>query len=178
MARYVIIKPNVGGTAFWRSMFYYLRDGEHRVIRLRLHSRAYLYLFPIESMSRDTFGHYTWNSIIADISHINWQDKEELIVIKKTVKYTDEWGFENEAAIIRVRTRDNEYIVYPNKRIEELLTGRNQTPSSYKTVSDPVLGPGAISETVGAPQHQTLRSSRTTESNSDLGPGTVSYPDR
>ncbi len=125
-----------------------------------------MYLFPIESVDLEQI--ITWNYLVADVEKISWEwdGREEIIIEKKKIKYIDEWVFENESWIIKVRTRDNEYTVYPNRRIEQ-LTGQNQSlsNSSYRTVSDTDV-PGV--------QSQTLRSSRTTESNSEIGPDTVS----
>jgi len=120
--KYVIIKPRAGGVAFWRSIAYYLREGTHRVIRLWLHSKAALYLFPADSVN-DTMGSYMWNIIVADIHKIDWarDEQEEIIVEKKKAKYTDEWGYQGETWILKIKTKEKQYTVYPNTKIKDLL---------------------------------------------------------
>ena len=123
--RYVIIKPRAGGVAFWRSMAYCLREGTYNVLRLWLHSKAALYLFPVESIDLNRL--ITWNYMVANIEEIkwSWDEQEEITIEKKKVKYTDEWGYQGEADIITVRTKEKEYVVYPNAKIKQLLGEAN-----------------------------------------------------
>ena len=45
-----IVKPKAGGPAFWRSLTLLLRDDveEFKVLALQLHSRAWLYVIPLD----------------------------------------------------------------------------------------------------------------------------------
>ena len=137
-AAVAIVKPRSGGVAFWRSIMSTLRDScrEFRVLALKLHSRAWLYVFPAEVLSLDYWVSSNLNiAICRDFEIKNWNEYREIIVRIKT-KTIKEWYGERKITYLEIDDGSKTFKVYPNAHDKK--EAESDTSAAASTDSDTV----------------------------------------
>ena len=114
---FLIIKPEKGGIAFWRLLAHSLKFGKHKVIRLRLHSKAFLYIFPKEAFKH--LPSLVSKMEVKGLNIIRW-DREVIEVEKQKVRFKM-WLYESESWKLIVRTKERTYEVWPSQTIRKYV---------------------------------------------------------
>jgi len=121
---YVLIKPRVGGIAFWRAVMRYLADIDtFSVIALQVSTRTWVYLFPRSAIVEEPRklvrdGVAEW---IIELHEFGMPEaSEHFKVMRIAIEKLDRW-----TRILHIDDGVQRYTVYPCRRIKEKI-GRDQ----------------------------------------------------
>jgi len=128
-----IIKPRVGGPAFWRQLYLIIRDDieEFTVMALQLHSRAWLYVVPLDVLNLKGWIPSNLGIIIArnvDLTHYcheimgvklkGWNECK-LIFVRRNKKEVKRWWGTTEVEYLEIIDGEKRYEVYRGPKPRE-----------------------------------------------------------